>query len=118
MSIDPTRPGPGLSAARRALLPAPTLPLAYFAGAHLALAMACAALVMHPGLPGAFHYHPRLIALVHLVTLGWISGSILGALYIVAPLAFGVAFRAGHADTAASVAFWLGTAAMVSGFGT
>jgi hypothetical protein len=35
-----------------------------------------------PVLPGAFHYHPRLIALLHLVTLGWISGSILGALYI------------------------------------
>jgi hypothetical protein len=70
----------GISAARRALLPAPTLPLVYFGGAHVALALAFASLLLEPGLPGSFHYHPRLIAVLHLVTLGWMSGSILGAL--------------------------------------
>ena len=106
----------GISAARRELLPAPTLPLAYFGGAHLALALAFATLLIAPQLPGAFHYHPRLIALVHLVTLGWISGSILGALYIAAPLALGLPFRARRADAIACLSYWLGTAGMVVGF--
>ena len=106
----------GISAARRALLPAPTLPLAYFAGAHLALALAFTALLVEPQLAGTFHYHPRLIALVHLVTLGWISGSILGALYIAAPLALGLPFRARRADAIACLSFWLGTAGMAGGF--
>lgn len=110
--------GPTAARARHALLPSPTLPLVWLAGAHLSLAAACAALVVDPALAGGFHYHPRLIALVHLVTLGWISGSILGALYIVAPLAFGVSLRAGAADVAALAAFWAGVARMVQAFWT
>ena len=106
----------GISTGRRALLPAPTLPLVYFGGAHLALAIAFAILMIEPGVAGASHYHPRLIALVHLVTLGWISGSILGALYIVAPLALGMPFRARQTDAAACIFFWMGTAGMVTGF--
>ncbi len=105
-----------MSEARRALLPAPTLPLAYFAGAHLALAVAAAVLVAAPDLPGAFHYHPRFIGLVHLVTLGWISASILGAFYIVAPLAFGMPFPARAGDHVACALFWAGTVGMVAGF--
>ena len=108
----------GISAGRRALLPAPTLPLVYFGGAHVSLAIAFAALLIEPRLAGAFHYHPRLIAVLHLVTLGWISGSILGAVYIVAPLALGLPFRARRADAIACLFFWLGTAGMVGGFWT
>ncbi|AMY08387.1 Cbb3-type cytochrome oxidase, subunit 1 [Luteitalea pratensis] len=118
MNADPQDAAAGISAGRRALLPAPTLPLAYFGGAHLALAIAFATLLIEPGLAGAFHYHPRLIALVHLVTLGWISGSILGAVYIVAPLALGLPFRARRADATACLFYWLGTAGMVGGFWT
>ena len=118
MNADLPREAAGISPGRRALLPAPTLPLAYFAGAHLALAIAFAALLAEPGLAGAFHYHPRLIAALHLVTLGWISGSILGSVYIVAPLALGLPFRARRVDAIACVLFWLGTAGMVSGFWT
>ena len=106
----------GISAGRRALLPAPTLPLVYLGGAHVALAIAFATLLIAPGLAGAFHYHPRLIAVLHLVTLGWISGSILGALYIVAPLALGLPFRPRLLDAFACFLFWSGTAGMVSGF--
>lgn len=108
----------GISPSRRAFLPSPSLPLAYLAGAHASLAAALAVLVVDPGLPGGFVYHPRALALVHLVTLGWISGSILGALYIVAPLAFGVPMRAGRLDAWACASFWGGTAGMVSGFWT
>ncbi len=105
-----------MSDARRALMPAPTLPLVYFAAAHVALAVAAAVLMMHPDLPGAFHYHPRLIGVLHLVTLGWISGSIVGAFYIVAPLAFGMPFPARLGDHVACALFWAGTAGMVGGF--
>jgi hypothetical protein len=105
-----------MMASSRDYLPGRSLPLAYFAGAHLAFGLACITLVVQPELPGAFHLHPRLVALLHLVTVGWISGSILGALYIVAPLAFGVPLRPGALDVMACVAFWSGVCGMVWGF--
>jgi hypothetical protein len=105
-----------ITPARAALLPDATLPLVYFGGAHAALALAAGVLAARPDVPGAFHYHPRLIAIVHLVTLGWISASILGAFYIVAPLAFGMPFGARRTDRVACGAFWVGAAGMVLGF--
>ena len=81
------------SARRAALVPGSRLPLAYFALAHASLAAALVALVASPDLPGGFFYHPRMIALVHLLTIGWISGSILGSFYVVAPLALVVRCR-------------------------
>ncbi len=116
---DADRPGALAPAGgRRAWLPTPGLPLVYFAAAHVSLMVAFATLAIDPSVAGTFHYHPRFIALVHLVTLGWITGSILGALYIVMPLAFGVPFRATRRDVAACVAFWTGTVGMVAGFWT
>ena len=106
------------SARRRALVPAATLPLAYFAAAHLALAVALLALVADPHLPAVFDGRPRLIALVHLMTLGWISGSILGALYIVGPLALDVPLPGTKADVVACLSFWMGTFGMAAGFWT
>ncbi|BCS32351.1 membrane protein [Luteitalea sp. TBR-22] len=97
-------------------MPAPTLPLAYFGLAHVALGLAAGVLALWPDLPGAFHFHPRMVAVLHLVTLGWISASILGAFYIVAPLAFGMPFAVGLADHVAFGAFWSGVAAMIGGF--
>jgi hypothetical protein len=104
------------SAARRALLPAAGLPLLYLAFAHLCLASAFAVLIVAPTLPGAFFLHPRMVAVVHLVTLGWISGSILGVFYVVAPLALRLPLRPGWMDRAAFGSFALGTAGMVSHF--
>lgn len=105
-----------LSDSRQAWLPAPVLPLTYFAGAHLALLMACGLLAVAPDVAGPFHYHPRMVAVTHMVTLGWITASILGALYIVAPLALGFPLRAGAGDGVTAAAFWGGTVGMVSGF--
>ena len=100
----------------RALLPASAIPLAYFACAHVALAWAFAVLVVSPGVPGGFFYHPRMVALVHLVTVGWLSGSILGAFYIVAPLALRLPMPAGRTDWAAFAAFQAGTIGMAAHF--
>jgi hypothetical protein len=99
-----------------ALAPSSAIPIAYFAFAHLSLAGALLALVLWPGLPGASFYHPRMVALVHLLTLGWLSGSILGAFYIVAPLALRLPMPARSADWVAFAAFVLGTTGMVSHF--
>lgn len=105
-----------LTGPRHQLMPAPWLPLVHFACAHLALLIACATLLVRPDLPGAFHYHPRMIAVTHLVTLGWISGAIVGAIYIVGPLALGLPLPRRGGDIVAAVAYWAGTAAMVAGF--
>jgi hypothetical protein len=100
---------------RESLLPAPGLPLLYFGYAHLCLALALGALIVRPALPGSYFYHPQMVALVHLVTLGWISSSILGAFYIVAPLALRMAFRPGIADRIAWLAYAGGVSGMVTG---
>ena len=102
------------AARRRDLTPASAIPLAYFAFAHLGLAAALLVLALRPDLPGAFFYHPKMVALVHLVTLAWLSGSILGAFYIVGPLALRLPMPVRWTDWVAFLAFalgWLGVSA-------
>jgi hypothetical protein len=92
------------------------LPLAYFVLAHVSLALALVILAIDPALPGAFFYHARMIAVVHLLTIGWITGSILGAFYIVGPLALGMTMPVRGRDWTGFAAFWIGAAGMVSHF--
>ena len=68
-------------------LPTRVLPLLYLGAAHLSLALAFLFAACWPHAVAGFFYHAWLIGLVHLVTLGWISFSILGTMYIVGPLA-------------------------------
>lgn len=111
MTADSTRDD-----SRRALLPASGLPLLYFSFAHLCLALGFGVLAVRPDLPGGFFHHPRMIAVVHLLTLGWISGSILGAFYIVGPLALRMPLRPGLLDRMAFGAFAAGVGGMVVHF--
>src|SRR5262249_35017172 len=67
--------------------PARTLPLLYLGTAHLSLALAFLFAGAWPHAVAGFFYHSWLVALVHLITLGWITFSILGVVYIVGPLA-------------------------------
>ena len=67
--------------------PPSRLPVYYFTLAHGCLASALGALFLWPQSFAGFFYHPRMLAVVHLVTLGWITSSILGALYMIAPMA-------------------------------
>jgi cbb3-type cytochrome oxidase subunit 1 len=69
------------------MMPARWVPLLYFAFAQACLATAFAALAFQPGSLAGFFYHPKMLAVVHLVTLGWISASILGAVYVIGPVA-------------------------------
>ena len=91
-------------ARREQRLPARRLPLLYFAFAHLCLATAFAALALDPRGVGGFFYHPKMIAVVHLVTLGWITSSILGAVYMIGPMALRMPMPARWPD---HVAFWI-----------
>ena len=92
------------------------MPLAYYLLGHAGFAAAAIALAIDPAIPGASFYQPRLVALVHLLTIAWLTGSILGSLYIVAPLALGVPMPAGKSDWIAFGAFATGAAGMVSHF--
>lgn len=94
--------------------PSSALPLFYFGVAHAALALALAALLVNPALAGAFFFHPRMVALVHLVTVGWLTGSILGAMYIAAPLALRLPLPVRAADWWAAVAWACGLSGIVS----
>jgi len=92
------------------------LPLLYFSLAHVCLASAFAALALQPQRYSAFFYHPRMVAVVHLVTLGWISASILGALYMIAPMALRTRLPARPADYAAWTVYAIGVTGMVAHF--
>jgi len=66
--------------------PAATLPLSYLVAASVAFLLACAG-TMALAVPLAGHYYqPRVVALTHTVTLGWISLSIMGASYQLIPV--------------------------------
>jgi hypothetical protein len=100
----------------RQQVPPRVLPILYFGTAHLALALAFAAIGVDPGRVGAFFYQPRTLAIVHLVTLGWITASILGSLYLVGPIALRVRFAANWLDYAAFGLVVVGVAGMVAHF--
>jgi len=91
-------------------------PLLYFGFAHLCLAAAFAAVALDPrGLAG-FYYHPRMVAVVHLVTLGWITSSILGAVYMIGPMALRMPMPSRAADRWAFGLFAAGVTGMVVHF--
>jgi len=92
------------------------MPLLYLGFAHFSLATAFAVVAADPSSVTGFYYHPRLVAVVHMVTLGWISGSILGALYVVGPLAFRTTLPARRGDYVAFAFFTLGVIGMVAHF--
>ena len=100
----------------RVLLPAAGIPWLYFGFAHACLAVAFGVLALQPALPGPFFLHPRMAALVHLVPLGWITSSIFGAFYFVAPLTMRMPLRPGWADRAGFACYTAGVAVAVTEF--
>ena len=106
-----TGPGPGAGRA-----PSPTLPLSYLVTAVAAFVLACVAVpALAPELAGHY-YHPRIAALTHTVTLGWITLSIMGASYQLIPI---VLQRRVWSERLARWQFWIlaaGISGMVSHF--
>ena len=102
--------------APRTRLPPRLLPVLYFGVAHVAFATACLVVALDPRGASGFFYHSRMLAIVHLVTLGWITASILGSLYIVGPIALRVWIPATWLDYTAFALVLLGVAGMVTHF--
>ncbi len=100
----------------RSQLPPRLLPILYFGVSHIALAIAFAAVAADPRGVAGFFYHARMLAIVHLVTLGWITASILGSLYLVGPIALRVQFPASWLDYCAFGLVTLGIVGMVAHF--
>jgi hypothetical protein len=103
-------------AAPRAHLPPRLLPVLYFGLAHVAFALACLIVAVDPRGVSGFFYHPRMLAIVHLVTLGWITAAILGSLYIVGPVAMRVWIPATSLDYTAFALVLIGIVGMVGHF--
>ena len=112
MTSPPSRPG----GARAGALAPRVLPILYFGWAHLCLAAAFAMLALDSDDFVGFFYNPRTLMVVHLITLGWISGSILGALYVIGPLALRMPMPARRVDYAAFALVAIGTLGMVAHF--
>ncbi|MFQ5742911.1 MAG: hypothetical protein ACE5HV_04900 [Acidobacteriota bacterium] len=106
----------GTSASRRERLPPRLLPLLYFGFGHLTLASAFLLLALTPGTLAGFFYQPRMLAVVHLITLGWISCSILGGIYMIAPMALRMRLPASRLDYLAYALVTAGIVAMVGHF--
>ena len=84
--------------------------------AHLSLACAFLVTAWNPSAVAGFFYHARIVAIVHLITIGWIALSILGSVYIVLPLACGQAFGARRGDYVAYGLAVVGLIGMVAHF--
>jgi hypothetical protein len=104
------------SATRRDGIPPRIVPILYFALAHAALLTALAVAAFRPGEASGFYYQPRMVALVHLVTLGWITASILGSLYVIGPMALRTPMPAGRADGILWLLFAIGFSGVASHF--
>lgn len=96
--------------------PPRALPLLYFATGYISLSLAFAAVAFTPRSLGGFYYHARLIGVVHLVTLGWITSTILGLLYLVLPTQLRMPLPVRRGDYWAFASFVIGVIGMVSHF--
>lgn len=97
-------------------VPDPVLPLRYFGAAAVSLLLAALALPFHAELLADFYYQTRILALTHLITLGWITMTMMGALFQLVPVALGTALSS---PRLAGLQFWLmvaGVAGMVGHF--
>jgi hypothetical protein len=84
--------------------------------AHVSLALAFLFAGLWPRAVAGFFYHSWLVGLVHLITLGWITFSILGAIYIVGPLALRMRMPESRMDRVAYAFALLGLVGMVGHF--
>jgi hypothetical protein len=63
------------------------LPLRFILTGIIALLAGTVWLALHPDLLSTYHYNQSVIALTHLVVLGWICSVIMGAMYQLVPVA-------------------------------
>lgn len=107
---------PDTSVAHRDRLAPRGLTLLYLAFAYICLGLAFLIVALVPQTIGGFFYNAKMLAVVHLVTLGWITSSILGYFYLAGPLALRSVMRAGWADYLALALVVLGVSGLVTHF--
>lgn len=98
------------------MIPPRGLVLLYLATAHISLALAFALVGLDPLAIAGFFYHSRMVAIVHLITIGWIALSILGNVYVVTPMVLGRRFPARAGDYWAYALAVVGLIGMVAHF--
>jgi hypothetical protein len=101
---------------RAGLLPPIKLPLLYLAFASICFTLALLGVIFYARDLTGFYYHPHILAITHLITLGWISGNILGTLYIVGPMSLQVYLPARVYDAIAFLLYIVGVSGMVAHF--
>jgi hypothetical protein len=105
---------PAVTAAGKA--PPFILPGEHFAAAALFLVLGAAGLVVvTPALTDGFYPTMRVVATAHLFTLGWVTTSIMGALYQFLPVALGEPIRSVRVAHATFALYVPGLAAFVTG---
>ncbi len=97
-------------------LPPVKLPLFYQGFASLCFGLALSGTILFAEDLTGFYYHPRILALTHLVTLGWISANIIGTLYMVAPMALQIQLSAKAYDGVVFFIYSTGVLGMVAHF--
>lgn len=106
-------PVPGLAASKA---PPLLLPGEHFTAAMLFLVLgAIGVVVIAPDLAAGAYPAPRVVGVTHLFTLGWITTSIMGALYQFLPVALGEPIRSVRAGHLSFVLYVPGFAAFVMG---
>ena len=96
--------------------PSPGIPLRYLVAAAGGFVLAALGVVWLAPELSRHYYQPRLIALTHLVTLGWITLAVMGASYQIVPVVLG---RPVWSERLARWQFWilaLSVAGMVAHF--
>ena len=83
----PPKTGGGLAAGLSPHAPSILLPLRFMVTGLLALAGVFVALVARPELLATYHYNQYVVAVTHLMVLGWMSTLVMGAMYQLVPVA-------------------------------
>jgi hypothetical protein len=108
--------GAGTPGMASALAPPFVLPGEHFAAALVFLFCGVAGvIVVAADLAGGMYLTPRVAGVTHLFTLGWITTSIMGALYQFLPVALGERIRSVRVAHASFVLYVPGLAAFVTG---
>jgi len=96
--------------------PPRTLPIVYLAIGHASLIAALFVPALEPASIDTFFFHPRMFFVVHLLTLGWITHSIIGATYLAAPMALRMKLPAGQLDAWLCATIVIGASGVIAHF--
>jgi hypothetical protein len=122
LPISNAKPEPAYRAPERraaisdALAPSVTLPMRFVVTGLLSLFLAVGILLTHPHLLANYHYGPQIIALTHLLVLGWMGSLVMGSMYQLVPVALEARLHSERLGIYQHLLHVIGTAGMVWSF--